>query len=137
MAARVRLKIAVAVSSNPDNEERDLGNVNSEVVCDGVSDGGTWQMVLAPNSTDVPCQLTQLAAGRLLAVRAFSNDANVNPVAITMKKNGTGGEPWTLSPLPNTKEANFVCTSDGLTALYFSNASTTVAMRVIVVMAGD
>jgi hypothetical protein len=137
MAARTRYRVAVAISSNPDNEERDLGNTLSEVVNDSLGDGGTWQNVLPANATDVPVQLTQVTSARFIYVRAFPNDPNTNPVAITLKKNAIGGEAWTVAPLPNAKEAQFMTTTDGVTALYLSNPSPTVAMRVIIVMAGD
>jgi len=137
MAARTRYRVAVAISSNPDNEERDLGNTVAEVVNDGMNDGGTWQNVLAPNATDVLVQLTQVSTARFIYVRAFANDPNQNPVAITLKKNGIGGEPWTVEPLTGSKEAQFLTSTNGITALYLSNPSPTVAMRVIIVMAGD
>ena len=137
MAARTRYRVAVAISSNPDNEERDLGNTVAEVVNDGLVDGGTWQNVLAPNATDVLVQLTQVSNARFVYVRAFANDPNQNPVAITLKKNGIGGEAWTVAPLTGAKEAQFLISTDGVTALYLSNPSPSVAMRVIIVMSGD
>jgi hypothetical protein len=137
MPARVRYRVAVGISSNPDNEERDLGNVVAEVVADGINDGGTWQNKLAPNATDVLVQLTQVASARFVMIRAFSDDPNVLPVDITFKKQSTGGEAWTLSPLPSSKEAHFLLCTTGITALYLSNPSSTVTMRVIIAMAGD
>lgn len=137
MAARTRYRVAVAISSNPDNEERDLGNTVSEVVNDALGDGGTWQNVLAASATDVPVQLTQVSTARFVYLRAFANDPNQNPGPITLKKNSVGGEPWTVEPLPNSKEAQFLISTNGLTALYLSNPSSTVAMRVIIVMGGD
>lgn len=137
MAARTRYRVAVAISSNPDNEERDLGNTVSEVVNDALGDGGTWQNVLAANATDVPVQLTQVTTARFVYLRAFANDPNQNPGPITLKKNSIGGEAWTVEPLPNSKEAQFLISTNGITALYLSNPSSTVAMRVIIVMAGD
>lgn len=137
MAARTRYRVAVAISSNPDNEERDLGNTVAEVVNDKLGDGGTWQCTLAPSATDVLVQLTQVATARFLYLRAFANDPNQNPVAITLKKNSTGGEAWTVEPLPEAKEAQFLVSTNGITALYLTNPSSTVAMRVVIVMAGD
>lgn len=137
MATRTRYRVAVAVSSNPDNEERDLGNTVSEVVNDGLGDGGTWQSVLPPSVTDVLVQLTQVSTARFVYLRAFANDPNQNPGPITLKKNSVGGESWTVEPLPNSKEAQFLISTSGLTGLYLSNPSSTVAMRVIIVMAGD
>lgn len=137
MATRTRYRIAVGISSNPENEEKDLGNTVGEVVSDTLSDGGTWQSVLAAGATDVLVQLTQLSTARFLVVRAFSNDPNITPVAITLKKNAIGGEAWTVAPLPSTKEAYFLASTDGVTALYLTNPSGTVAMRVIIAMAGD
>ncbi len=137
MAARTRYRVAVAISSNPDNEERDLGNTVSEVVNDALGDGGTWQNVLPANATDVPVQLTQVSTARFVYLRAFANDPNQNPGPITLKKNSVGGESWTVEPLPNAKEAQFLISTNGITGLYLSNPSSTVAMRVIIVMAGD
>lgn len=137
MAARTRYRVAVAISSNPDNEEKDLGNTVAEVVDDSLDDGGTWQSVLAISATDVLVQLPQVTTARFIYLRAFANDPNQLPSPITLKKNSTGGEPWTVSPLPASKEAQFLIATDGVTALYLSNPSSTVPMRVIIVMAGD
>jgi hypothetical protein len=60
MAARTRYRVAVAISSNPDNEERDLGNTLSEVVNDSL--GGrrhVAECTACPTRLIVPVQLTQ------------------------------------------------------------------------------
>lgn len=137
MPARTRYRLAAAISSNPNNEEKDLGNVVAEVVCDKLGDGGTWTNVLATSATNIPVQLTQVANARFIVVRAFSADPNLLPGNITIKKNVVGGEAWTIAPMPDTKEAHFMICTDGITALFLSNLSTTVAMRVIISMAGD
>lgn len=135
MAIRVRVQTGVHISSTS-AEERDLGSVEVEAVCDTQKDGGSWKITLAAGATNVSAQLSELAECRVLHLRTRPVTATDTPGTVTVKRNGTGAEAWPVEPLPTTKQGLLMITTSGLTALYLTNPGT-VAMEVTVSAVGD
>jgi len=135
MAVRVRYSIAGAVSSSP-NEEKDLGNLKMEQATDSQADGGSQKNLIPANTADVDITPVQLTTVRMLVIKATPKNPNDAPAVLTLKKDSTGGEPWTLSALSGTREAYFAVTTDSVTALFVSNTGS-VDMEVTVMAAGD
>jgi hypothetical protein len=122
MAVRLRYSVAVAVSSNS-NEDRDLGNVKFEVVTDVEVKGGAWKTVVPAGATDLQLNMDNISTIQLLAIRTYTNDPNDTPGGVTVKRNSTLGEPILIKPVGDALEGVMVLTTDLLTALFASNAS--------------
>jgi len=136
MAVRTRYRVVAGISSDPTNEEKDLGSRDSEVLSDGLGEGGTWKTVLPGATGDTLIQLTQVASAKFIVIRTMSNDPVQPPGSITVKKGSPAGEAWTITPLPRSKEGHMLISTDGIAALYVANPGT-VPMSVIVSMSGD
>ena len=131
---RLRFKVEVAVSSTT-AEDRDLGNISAELVCDSQGEGGSWKTKVVAGASDVQIQLPNVASATFLFLKTTAVSANDTPVSLTFKRETVGGEAFVVAPLSSTREGFWLATS-GLTALYCSNAGA-VDMEVIVFTAGD
>lgn len=134
MGVRVRYSLAAGVSSTT-AEERDLGNVKWEIVADEKTKGGTWKTVLLAGATDVQLQIDNISTIQLLIIRTNAKDPNNAPNAISIKRNGIGGEAILIKPLGSALEGHFVLSTDSLTSIYATNAGT-VDMELTIVAAG-
>lgn len=135
MPIRLRHSSTVAVSSTI-QEHKDLGNFTTEVVTDGLGEGGTWKTLVPAGSTDLELRLDNIAAVAYLSLRTSAKDSTQDPVALDFKKDSALGEPITVEPLPNTKIGVFVLTTNSISSLFVTNAGT-VDMEVVVTAAGD
>lgn len=135
MAVRIRYKITAYVSSTT-AEEKDLGSQVWEVMTDTQGEGGSWKSTIAASSTDVPVGLGNLTTAKLIIIRTTAKDPTQVPVALTFKRETTGGEAIVVSPLGDAKEGHLLLSTTGLTALFVTNAGT-VDMEVVVIGVGD
>jgi len=135
MTVRARYRVEASVSSTT-AEEKDLGNLKMEQVSDGSAEGGTRKNVIAAGAVDVNVTPSQVALATLLVVRTSAVSPNDTPGTIQLKKNSTGGEAWSIIPMPGAKEGHFVTTTGSVSAIFVSNPGT-VAMEVTVMAAGD
>jgi len=136
MAVRIRYNLKIQISSDPTVEDKDLGNASYEVVSDEYNEGGIREFVLANGSTDVQLALGNIASASMIAIRTKAKDPLEDPVEITVKRNGVGGEEIPVTPLSETKEGHMLLSTSGLTALYASNAGS-VDMKVALAVVGD
>lgn len=135
MPTRVRFKHDLGLSSNS-NEQRELGAVKLDVICDTLGEAGTQKTFVAAGAVDVQLQYGQIADAKLIQLKIEARDPNLTLGEIRLKKNSTLGEFWSIVPLNGTKVSFFMVTSTGVTALYVSNPGT-VAVDVTVSAAGD
>jgi hypothetical protein len=114
MGVRVTFEVLVQISENT-QELKELGKTPPyKGTCDLLDDGGTWRQRIVAGAVNVAVDLNGLVNGRLLAVKTNQT--------ITMKKNASGGEPWTIRPMgTGALDGVFLATTDGITSLYFSN----------------
>ena len=115
MSCRVTFEVLVQISENH-LELKELGKSPPwRGTCDLNDDGGTRKQKLISGATDVQVDLNGLVNGRMLAIKTNQE--------ISFKRNSTGGEPWTVRPMGfGAHEGVFFATTDGITALYFSNS---------------
>jgi len=121
MSVRVRYAIQASVSSTF-AEEKDLGNVKFEVVTDVEAKGGTWKTVVPAGSANLALATGNVATVQLLCLRVATSDPNDVLGPITLKRNSTSGEPQTITPVGDAKEAIYLTSTDGVTSLYVTNA---------------
>jgi len=118
MAIRTKFEITVQLSEDA-QEGKELGNASPwRGTSDLQDNGGTFLQRVAAGATDVLVDLNGLSNGTLLAIKSNQE--------ISIKKNSTGGEAWTVKPL-GTGALNgvFVITTTGVTSLYVTNAGIT------------
>ncbi len=139
MSVRVRFKFVLSISSDS-NESKDLGMLTSEVVSDALNEGGAWKTVIEKETSDQLLNMPNIEEISFLAIRTTSIDPTLSPVDIIIKKDSTGGEEITISPLgptsTNPKEGWMIITTSGVTAIYASNESTTTDMNITVFACG-
>ena len=135
MPIRVRYHVDVAISSNP-SEQNDLGNVHVDQLTDTQFEGGSWKTTLANGATDVLLNMGNLASANFVVLRTNVKDPTQGPPGnIVITKNSPSGEPWTIAPLGNCLEGNFLTSTTGITAIYASNPGS-VIMEVTLMAAG-
>ena len=113
----IRTKFLVDLSlSETTSESKELGQSPPwKGTNDQLDDGGTWRRKIIAGATNVLIDLNGLANGRLIAIKSNRE--------ITVRKNSSGGEPWTIRPLgTGATDGIMVITTDAVTALYVSNA---------------
>jgi hypothetical protein len=115
MGARVTFEVLVQISENT-QELKELGKTAPwKGTSDLLDNGGTWRQRIIAGASNVAVDLNGLVNGRLLAIKTNQT--------ISFKKNSTGGEDWTIRPIgTGALDGVFLATTDGITALYFSNA---------------
>jgi len=136
MSVRLRYKLDMAVSSTA-NEEKDLGHPICEVVVDSQGEGGVFKTKLAGGAVDQEIKLDNIASAKFLALRVTPVSENETMDSVKVRLNAIGGEEIEIKPLSGAREAHFLISSAGITALYVTNVSSSVAVAVTVVMAGD
>jgi hypothetical protein len=120
MSVRVRYIVQAAVSSTS-AEERDLGNVNWQIVTDQEAKGGTWKTKLPAGSSNVQLQIDNISTIQLIIVRVLPSDPNNPPGYINLTKNSPTGEVILVKPLGDAQEAHMLLSTDSVTSLYASN----------------
>lgn len=135
MTVRTRYRLGVFISSSS-AEERDLANLDTEVVSDDFGEGGVRKFTLISTASDVQVDIGNIATGRFLAIRTNSADPTLDPVEVEVKRNSTGGEIWPITPMDSTREGHLLTSTSGLTALFMSNPGA-VDMEITVYTAGD
>ena len=115
MAIRTTFEILVQLSENT-QEMKELGKSPPwKGTNDTQDNGGTWRQRIAAGTTDLAVDVNGLSNARFIAIKSDQE--------ITIKKNSAGGEAWTIRPLGSgALEGVFVASTDGVTALYVSNA---------------
>jgi hypothetical protein len=115
MAVRIRHDIKVTISENP-SEVNELGKTTPWVgVNDQQENGGSWTQNIAASTVDQLVDMNGLADATFLAIK--TNET------ITIKKNGAGGEAWTIQALGvGSLDGFFVVSTTGVTSIYVSNA---------------
>lgn len=114
MGVRVSFEIGIQISENS-QELKELGKTPPwSGKTDLLDDGGTWRQRILAGAVNVAVDLNGLANGRLIAIKTTQT--------ITVKKNASGGEPWTIRPIgAGALDGVFCVTTDGITSLHFSN----------------
>lgn len=135
MSVRLRYKMSIMISSTQ-AEEKDLGNGSYEIVTDTQGEGGSWKTNLPAASVDVRVNLGNLALAMFVAIKTNTKNPNDTPVEIMIKRNTTGGEAISILPMGDSKQGHFLFSTNGLSALYASNAGA-VDMELTVFGAGD
>ena len=135
MTVRTRYRIEVGISSDPNNETKDLGNRAYEVVNDAQDEGGSWKYTIPGSTNNVSILPPGIATARCIVIRTQPTDPTQPCGQIDIKKQSVSGEAWSIIPLGNAKEAHMSITTDGITALYASNLAT-VSMDVTITISG-
>jgi hypothetical protein len=135
MSVRVRYRIEGSVSSTS-AEDKDLGNMKTEVVDDSLNKGGTWKTFLAAGSSDIQINLDNISSAKMLYIRTTPKDPLLLPGPITLKRGSTSGEAIIVAPLGSNKEGHFLLTTTTLTSLYAYNPGTT-DMELTILVCGD
>lgn len=120
MGIRIKFVLDVSLSENSAGG-KDLGSTPSWTgTNDNMDDGGTFRRRFAGSSTDVLVDLNGLSTGRFIAIKTTQT--------ITIKKNATSGEAWTIQALgTGATDGIMIITTNGVTALYISVPGTTAA----------
>lgn len=115
MAVRIRHDIKITLSENP-SEVNELGRTTPWVgVNDQQENGGSWTQNIAASTVDQLVDLNGLADATLLAIKTDET--------IDIKKNGAGGEVWTIQALgTGSLSGFFVISTTGVTSIYVSNS---------------
>jgi hypothetical protein len=135
MSIRVRYSIKTRLSSDPTNEQYDLGNLNIEVVDDQLAEGGTRSTTLAAGAVDEAIDMCGIADVKFLHIRTAPVDPLDDPAEVRLKLNG-GSEEIAVLPIGVSKEGHFLISSAGITSVTASNPGA-VDMKVTVAAAGD
>ena len=135
MTVRIRYKTEAVVSSSNAGEE-DLGKPLAAITIDTQGKGGTWKTTLAPGAVDVQLLFPNVTNLRFIWLRSSPNDPTIPLTGLLMRRNSNLGEQWPLDPLPGAKEAQWMLTTSGFTALFASNPGTAV-IDVTISIAGD
>jgi len=131
---RIRYEINLGISSST-AEERDLGNQSPSATVDTSREGGAMRFRIPAGALLVNVHHPAVASGSFVYLRALPTDPTQNPVELQLRKNSTTGEVWPLAPIDG-REAHFLASTSGLTALYVSNPGA-VDMDVIAAVCGD
>lgn len=81
---------------------------------DQMDNGGTFRRKVAAGQSNVQIDVMGLLNVRFLTIKSDQT--------ITVKKNSTSGEPWSIRSLGvGATDAIWITTTDGITSLYLSN----------------
>jgi len=136
MAVRIRYSTKVQISSDPNTEAKDLGNLLYEVVSDALGEGGARKFTLAAGASDVQLGLGDVSSASFLFIKTNAKNDLDTPVEISVKRNTVGNEAIGIAPLSTTKQGHFLLSTSGLTALFGTNPGS-VDMELTVAVAGD
>jgi len=133
MSARARIINHIMLSSSA-NEEKDFGNLKSEVYTDVFEGHSPVLAVLNTSEADVLLPSSTLGDIRIIFLKISANDETQLPADVEIKLNSTGADPITISPIgPKTtslKEGWLIMTVSGVTAVYATNTSSSVKMKI-------
>jgi len=136
MSVRIRYSLKVAISSESDPEDKDLGNVSFEVVDDQQGEGGTRKFTLVAGATDVQLAMGDVTTAKFVMIRTLPKDPLDTPVEIRVRQNIVTNEEIPILPIGNAKEGHLLLSTPGITALFASNPGG-VDMTLILAAAGD
>jgi hypothetical protein len=133
----VRLTYATEFSiSSTTADEKDLGNGNFKVITDDFGEGGTWKTLVSAGASDLQIVLDNVATARFLLLKSNPKLENDPAQSLDVKFNSVGNTPVPLKAPDSKKIAIMLLCTDGLTALYVSNAGS-VDVELTVSVAGD
>ncbi len=119
MAIRVTFDIDLALSESRSGS-KELGIAPWAGTNDQLDDGGAWRRRISAGATNVAIDINGLANGRLVAVKTSQ--------PITLKRNSVDDTGWVIRPLgTGATDGIFICTTDGVTTLYVTNAGSEAA----------
>lgn len=115
MSITVNINVDLSVSETS-LENKELGQTSPwQGTNSQLDDGGSFRRKITAGSTDVAVPMLGLTNGRLLGIKTSQT--------ISIKKNSSGGEPWTIRPLGvGAQDGMFLVTTDGITTVYVTNA---------------
>lgn len=116
MSIRVKYTIDLSLSENA-GDAKELGSTPPwKATNDQQDDGGTWRRKIPGSATNVEVCFNGLAAAHLIGIKSTKS--------ITVKKNSSTGEAWTVRPLGvGATEGVFLVTTDDVSSLFISNLS--------------
>ena len=135
MPVTVRYAVSVYISKTS-AEGKELGNQSSEVVVSTMSEGGTWKTYIPPATVNQELFLPNVALAKLLVIITNARDPSCPPATISIRRNLITAEEIAIVPISPAKEGHLLLSTEGLSALYASNAGTE-EMEVTVAVAGD
>jgi hypothetical protein len=133
---RLRLRVQAFVSTSV-AEENDVANVDRGLVSDDFQEGGAVRVRVAGGATNLAVTLPAVASAGFVLIRTEAVDDTLAPVPLTVRLNDPAADPITIEPIGTDRRGFFLVTTDGVTAVYLSNADPTVAMYAHVVSVGD
>lgn len=133
---RTRIQLKLGLSSDA-FEHRDLGNMDVDIVGDDFGEGGVQKIRVAASATNLSVMHQSVASGKFVAIRTYTVDPTQVATPLTVRLNSPSGEPITINPVGTTKQGFFMLSAEGLTGVYLSNPSSTVAMWAVVSTVGD
>lgn len=136
MSVRLRTKVTVQISSQPQPETKDLGDVAQEIVLDSQGEGGSWKVTIPASSTDLLVSLPPVALATFLYLKTRPKVDTDAPVALSIKLNSTSNAPTSVEAPDPSKEGVFMLTHPGISALFVTNAGS-IDMVMTIAVVGD
>lgn len=133
---RFRHSFRTSVSSTA-YEHRDLGDQSFEIVDDTLNDGGFVKITVPASAANQLIQHPSVASAKFVSLTTQAVDPTLAASTLRFRINATDADEIPVKPVGTTDRGFLVMSHDGITALYVSNPSATVAMTVMVAMAGD
>lgn len=133
---RLRLRVQAFVSTSV-AEENDVASVDRGLVSDDFQEGGAVRVRVAGGATNLAVALPAVANAGFVLIRTEAVDDTLAPVPLTVRLNDPTASPITIEPIGTDRRGFFLVTTDGVTAIYLSNADPVVAMYAHVVSVGD
>lgn len=133
---RLRLRVQAFVSTST-AEENDVAGVDRGLVSDDFQEGGAVRVRVAGGATNLAVALPAVANAGFVLIRTEAVDDTLAPVPLTVRLNDPTADPITIEPIGTDRRGFFLVTTDGVTAIYLSNADPVVAMYAHVVSVGD
>lgn len=135
MAVKLNIGVTLSVSSSC-TDEKDLGNVKVSQSTQSTNEGGSRKFKLAAGVTDQAIDLGNITTVRFIFIKTQPVNENDVGQAITIKRNGIGGEAIQIKPFTSGKVGLFMLTTDSLTSLYATNSGT-IDVEITLALAGD
>ena len=133
---RLRLRVQAFVSTST-AEENDVANVDRGLVSDDFQEGGAVRVRVAGGATNLAVTLPSVASAGFVLIRTEAVDDTLAPVALEVKLNDPSADAITITPAGTDRRGFFLVTTEGVSAIYLTNPSPTVAMYAHVVSVGD
>lgn len=136
MTVRLRVKTSVQVSSQPQPETKDLGDVPQELVLDTQGEGGAWKTTVPATTVDMLVTLPAVALARFLYLKTRPKIDTDDPVPLSIKFDSTLNPSIIVEAPSPLKEGVFMITHPGIASLFVTNTGG-VDMLLTLVVAGD